>query len=62
MFLEQYSRNFLHPQHTIICQTRDGTPQNVGPQNEGSKLYMAINMYLHINTCPVSVQAYANKT
>jgi hypothetical protein len=28
----------------------------------GMKLYMAINMYLNINTCPIRMQAYENKT
>jgi hypothetical protein len=26
------------------------------------ELYMAINMYLHTNTCPIRMQAYENKT
>jgi hypothetical protein len=28
----------------------------------GAKLYMAVNMYTHTNTCPIVVQAYENKT
>jgi hypothetical protein len=46
----------------MICQTHDGTPQNVTSQNGSTKPYMAINMYyLHIHTCPIRMQAYENK-
>jgi hypothetical protein len=40
----------------------DSTPQNVTSRIGGTKIYMAINMYLHINPCPTRVQAYENKT
>jgi hypothetical protein len=30
-------------------------------EKEGTKIYMAINMYLHINPCPVRMEAYENK-
>jgi hypothetical protein len=60
--LGQCSATFLfHPWHTLICQTHDGTPHNVASRKGGTKLYMAINMYLHINICPVRIQAYENK-
>jgi hypothetical protein len=35
---------------------------NFAPQKGGTKLYTAINMYLHINPCPIRAQAYENKT
>jgi hypothetical protein len=28
----------------------------------GTKLYMAIKMYLYVNPCLISVQAYVNRT
>jgi hypothetical protein len=28
----------------------------------GSKVHRVINMYLHIKTCPIRMQAYENKT
>jgi hypothetical protein len=35
----------------------------ISPQEKrGAKLYMAINMYLHIKTCHIRMQAYENKT
>jgi hypothetical protein len=40
--------------------TRD-TPQNVASRKGGTKLYMAINMYLHFNTCPIKMQVYEKK-
>jgi hypothetical protein len=41
--------------------THDDTPQNVTSQKEGTKIYIAINMYLHINTSPIRMQACGNK-
>jgi hypothetical protein len=47
--LAQCSANFFHPQHTLICLTHDGTPQNFASRKGGSKLYMAINInYIQI--------------
>jgi hypothetical protein len=35
----------------------------ISPHKKGDKkLYMAINMYLHINTCPIRMPAHENKT
>jgi hypothetical protein len=48
--------------HPNLSRTHDGTPQNLTSRKGGSKLYMAINMYLHINPYPLNVQAYENKT
>jgi hypothetical protein len=48
--------------HPNLSKTHDGTPQNVASRKRGTKLYMAINMYLQINPCPVRMQAYENKT
>jgi hypothetical protein len=31
-------------------------------EKKDTKIYMAINLYPHVNTCPISVQAYENKT
>jgi hypothetical protein len=47
--------------HPDLSKTRHGTPQNAS-QKGGTKLYVAINMYLRINTCPIRMQAYENKT
>jgi hypothetical protein len=32
------------------------------PHEKGVRNYMAINMYLHINPCPIRMHAYENKT
>jgi hypothetical protein len=57
------SRNLFPPTaHPDLSKTHDGTPQNVASRKGGTKLYMAINMYLHINPCPIRMQAYENKT
>jgi hypothetical protein len=50
-------QTFIHPRHTLICQTHDGTPQNIASRKGGTKLYEAINMYLSIR-----ILAYENKT
>jgi hypothetical protein len=56
-------RNLFSPAaHPNLSKTRDGTPHNVASRKGGTKLYMAINMYLHINTSPIRTQAYENKT
>jgi hypothetical protein len=56
-------RNLFSPAaNPKLPKTHDGTPQNVASLKEGMKLYMAIDMYLHINPCPLSMQAYENKT
>jgi hypothetical protein len=56
-------RNLFSPAaRPNLSKTHEGTPQNVAPRKWGTKLYMAINMYLHINSYPISVQAYENKT
>jgi hypothetical protein len=51
-----------YPIHPNLPKILDGTPQNFASRKGGTKLYMAINMYLHINLCPVRMQAYENKT
>jgi hypothetical protein len=48
--------------HSNLSKTRDGTPQNFASRKGSTKLYMAITMYLHINPCPIRMQAYGNKT
>jgi hypothetical protein len=53
---------FSSAAHPNLSKTRDGTPQNFASRKEGTKLYMAIHMYLHINPCPIRMQAYENKT
>jgi hypothetical protein len=50
------------PAHPNLSEPHDGTPQNFVSQKGGTKLYMNISMYLHINVCPIMVQAYENKT
>jgi hypothetical protein len=44
--------------HHKLSKTHDGTPQNFASRKGGTKLYLAINMYLHINPCPIRMQAY----
>jgi hypothetical protein len=53
---------FLPSAHPNFLKTHDGTPQNFASQKRDTKLYISINMYLHINTCPTRMQAYENKT
>jgi hypothetical protein len=48
--------------HPNLSKTHDGTPQNFASRKEVTKLYVAINMYLHIGPCPIRMQAYENKT
>jgi hypothetical protein len=52
--LDQCSETFFSPAaHPNLSKTHDGTPQNFASWKGGTKLYMAINMYLHINSCPI---------
>jgi hypothetical protein len=44
--------------HPNLSKTHDGTPQNVASRTADAKLYMAMNMYQHTNTCPIRMQAY----
>jgi hypothetical protein len=61
--LQQCSANFFPPvAHPNLSSIHYSTPQNFASQKGGTKLYMAINMYLHINPCPIRMQAYENKT
>jgi hypothetical protein len=56
-------RNLFSPEtHLDLPKAHGNTPQNVTSQKGGTKLYMAINMYQHKNTCPIGMQAYENKT
>jgi hypothetical protein len=48
--------------HPNLSETHDGTPQNFASLKGDTKLYIAINMYLHISSWPISVQACENKT
>jgi hypothetical protein len=48
--------------HPNSSKTHDGTPQNFASRKGDRKLYMAININLYINTCPIRMQAYENKT
>jgi hypothetical protein len=45
-----------------LSKMHDGTPQNVASRKGGTKLYMVINIYLHINPGPIRMQTYENKT
>jgi hypothetical protein len=45
-----------------LSTTQYRKPQNLAKQKGDMKLYMAMNMYLHKTPCPMSVQAYENKT
>jgi hypothetical protein len=53
---------FLNAAHPDLSKTHDGMLQNVASRKGGTKLYMTINTYLHINTCRIRMQAYENKT
>jgi hypothetical protein len=53
-----YRKLFSPVAHPNLSKTHDGTPQNFASRKGGTKLYMAINMYLHTNPCPIGVQAY----
>jgi hypothetical protein len=48
--------------HPDLSKTHGSTPQNSASLNSGMKISMAIHMYLNINTCPLRMQAYENKT
>jgi hypothetical protein len=62
VLLDQCSATFFQLRHTLICQTHTSTLQNFSSQKGGTKLYMAINMYLHIKPYPTRMQPYENKT
>jgi hypothetical protein len=47
--------------HPNLSETHGGTPQNVASRKVDMKLYVAINMYLHINPCPIKIQEYKPK-
>jgi hypothetical protein len=51
----------LSAAHSNSSKTHNGTPQNVASRKGSTKLYMAINMYVHIATCPIRMQAYEHK-
>jgi hypothetical protein len=53
----------LHLRHTLMYQRHihDGTPQNVASRKGGTKLYIAIKMYLRTNPSRISMQACGNK-
>jgi hypothetical protein len=59
--LHQCAADSLHLWHTPVCRRHMKAPQNFGSRKGGIKLYMTINMYLHINPCPLRMQAYENK-
>jgi hypothetical protein len=62
MNLSAVFRNlFSSAEHPNLSKAHDGTSQNVASGKGDTKLYMAINMYLHISPCP-RIQAYENKT
>jgi hypothetical protein len=58
----QCSAIIFHPRNTVIYQTHNGIPQNFTSRKRAIELFMAINMYLHINSCPIKRQAHENKT
>jgi hypothetical protein len=58
MFREMFSL----AAHPDFSNTLDGTPQNVVLRKGDTKLNIAINMYPHVSTCPVTKQTYKNKT
>jgi hypothetical protein len=64
--LAVFHKLFSSVAHPNLSQSHDRTPQNFASQKEGTKLYMAIHGYeyvtIYINPCPISVQAYENKT
>jgi hypothetical protein len=48
--------------HPNLLKPYDSTPQNFASQKVGTKLHVSINMYLHINPCPIRMQAYETDT
>jgi hypothetical protein len=60
--LEQSSTNFSPAAHPNLSKAHDGTPQNFTSRKGGTKLHMAVNMFVHINPCPIRMQTYENKT
>jgi hypothetical protein len=59
--LEQCSATFFHPRHTLICQRHMTAHHKMSPHEKRYEIYMVMNMFLHINTCPIRMQAYENK-
>jgi hypothetical protein len=60
--VEVLRKRFSPAAHPNLSDTHDGTPQSFASRKGGTKLYMTINMYLHIDPCPIRMQAYRNKT
>jgi hypothetical protein len=56
-----FRKRFSPAAHPDLSKAHDGTPQNVASRKEGTEVYMAINMYLHINICPKRMHTYEKK-
>jgi hypothetical protein len=48
--------------HPDLLKTHDGTPQTFISMRKGAQNYIAMTMYLHINSCPIRKQACENIT
>jgi hypothetical protein len=53
-----FRNQFPPAAHPNLSKTHDGIPHNFTSGKGGTKLYMAINMYLHTSICPIRMQAY----
>jgi hypothetical protein len=53
---------FATPAHLDLSITHEGTLENFASPIWGAKLYMAISMHLHANSCPTPMQATESKT
>jgi hypothetical protein len=57
-----FRKLFSPAEHPNLSKTRDGTPQSFASRKGGTKLHMAINVYLHTNNCSIRRQVHGNKT
>jgi hypothetical protein len=57
-----FRNRFSPAAHPNLPKTHDGTPQNVASRRGDMKQNIGINVCLHINPCPIRMQAYENKT
>jgi hypothetical protein len=60
--IKQCSATFLSAAHPTLSNVHDGTLQTFTSRKGVTKLYISINMYLHVNPCPIRMQVYENKT
>jgi hypothetical protein len=58
--LEQYSAKFANPRNTVICRRHVTAHRKITSRKGGgcTKMHIAININLQINTCTTSVQGH----